>query len=58
MAWLLDAPPRLALGPRTPEHVRLRLDDGQLTRVFLLSVVALPLLVLLLGAGVWWVRRS
>jgi ABC-type transport system involved in multi-copper enzyme maturation permease subunit len=58
VAWLLDAPPRLALGPRTPEHVRLRLDDGQLTRVFLLSVVALPLLVLLLGAGVWWVRRS
>jgi ABC-type uncharacterized transport system involved in gliding motility auxiliary subunit len=58
VAWLLDLPPRIALGPRTPEHVRLRLDDGQLTRVFLLSVVALPLLVLLLGAGVWWVRRS
>jgi hypothetical protein len=58
VAWLLDTPPRIALGPRTPEHVRLRLDDGQLTRVFLLAVVALPLVVLLLGAGVWWVRRS
>ena len=45
-------------GPRTPEHLRLSLDDGQLTRVFLLSVIALPFCILLLGAGVWWVRRS
>jgi ABC-type transport system involved in multi-copper enzyme maturation permease subunit len=58
VAWLLKKEPRMAIGPRTPEHLRLRLDDGQVTRVFLYAVVALPLFVLLLGGGVFWVRRS
>jgi ABC-2 type transport system permease protein len=58
VAWLLKAEPRIAVGPRTPEHVRLTLDDGQVRRVFLLSVVLLPLFILLLGGGVWWVRRA
>jgi len=36
----------------------LSLDDGQLDRVFLVCVVGLPLLALLIGGGVFWVRRS
>jgi ABC-type transport system involved in multi-copper enzyme maturation permease subunit len=58
LAWLEHRPSRIALGPRPTEHVRLTLDDRQLSRVLVLCVVALPLLVLLLGAGVFWVRRS
>jgi ABC-type transport system involved in multi-copper enzyme maturation permease subunit len=58
VAWLIEAAPRIAIGPRIPEHQRLTLDDAQLGRVFLYAVVALPLLILLLGAGVYWVRRS
>jgi ABC-type uncharacterized transport system involved in gliding motility auxiliary subunit len=58
VAWLVEAAPRIAVGPRTPEHQRLTLDDRQLGRVFLYAVIALPLLVLLFGAGVYWVRRS
>jgi hypothetical protein len=58
VAWLLKKEPRIAIGPRTPEHLRLTLDDGQVTRVFLYAVIALPLFVLLLGGGVYWVRRS
>jgi ABC-2 type transport system permease protein len=58
VAWLLDLGPRVAIGPRTPEHLHLSLDDGQLTRIFLLSVIALPFCFLLLGAGVYWVRRA
>jgi ABC-2 type transport system permease protein len=57
-AWLLKREPRIAVGPRTPEQLRLSLDDGQLDRVFAICVVGLPLLMLLVGGGVFWVRRS
>jgi hypothetical protein len=58
VAWLLKAEPKIAIGPRTPEHLRLSLDDGQLRRIFWVCVVLLPLFALLLGGGVFWVRRS
>ncbi len=57
-AWLEQREARIAIGPRTPEQLRLSLDDAQLDRIFLLCVVGLPLLALLLGGGVWWVRRA
>jgi ABC-type uncharacterized transport system involved in gliding motility auxiliary subunit len=57
-AWLEHREPRIAIGPRPTEHVRLSLDDQQLSRVLWLCVMALPLLALLFGAGVFWVRRS
>lgn len=56
--WLEHREPRIAVGPRPTEHVRLTLDDAQLARVLWLCVIGLPLFVLLLGGGVWWVRRS
>ncbi|HEX8952321.1 MAG TPA: Gldg family protein, partial [Polyangia bacterium] len=58
LAWLEHREPRIAIGPRPTEHLRLSLDDRQLSRVLWLCVVALPLFVLLLGGGVFWVRRS
>ncbi|HEY7956293.1 MAG TPA: Gldg family protein [Polyangia bacterium] len=58
VAWLLDEAPKVAIGPRTPEHLRLALDDGQLRHVFYVCVLGLPLLALLLGAGVFLTRRS
>ncbi len=58
VAWLEHRPERIAIGPRPTEHLRLSLDDAQLSRVLAIAVGALPLLVLLLGAGVFWVRRS
>lgn len=56
-AWLVKAEPKIALGPRTVEHVRLRLDDAQLRRVFYVCVLGLPLFALFLGGGIYWVRR-
>ncbi len=47
-----------AIGPRTPEQLRLSLDDSQLRRIFWLCVLGLPLLALLIGAGIYWIRRS
>jgi hypothetical protein len=58
MAWLEHREPRIAIGPRPTEHVRLTLDDGALARVFFICVIGLPLLSLLVGGGVFWVRRS
>jgi ABC-2 type transport system permease protein len=58
VGWLLHEAPKVAIGPRTPEHLRLTLDDGQLRHVFWLCVVALPLTLLLLGLGIFWVRRA
>jgi len=58
LAWLEHRQERIAIGPRPTEHLRLTLDDRQLSHVLALCVGALPLFVLLLGAGVFWVRRS
>jgi ABC-type uncharacterized transport system involved in gliding motility auxiliary subunit len=55
--WLAGHDDRVAVGPKTPEHVQLVLDDAQLGRVFLISVVGLPALGLLLGLLVWRRRR-
>lgn len=57
-AWLEQRAPRIAIGPRPTEHLRLMLDDAKLARVLWLCVVGLPLFALLVGAGVFWVRRS
>ncbi|MDB4965544.1 MAG: ABC-type uncharacterized transport system [Myxococcales bacterium] len=58
LAWLEARPARIAIGPRATEHYKLTLDDKQLSRVLAICVIALPLLALLLGLGVFWVRRS
>jgi ABC-type transport system involved in multi-copper enzyme maturation permease subunit len=57
-AWLEHREPRIAIGPRPIEHVRLSLDDKQLARVLWVCVVGLPLFMLLIGGGVFWIRRS
>jgi len=59
LGWLapLAAAAPAAVGPKTPEHIRLLLDERQLSRVYLLTVVALPLLSLAAGLLVWWRRR-
>jgi ABC-2 type transport system permease protein len=58
VAWLLHAEPKIAVGPRTPEHLRLELDDAQLRRILWICVVGLPLFALLVGLGVLWARRA
>jgi len=58
LAWLEHREPRIAIGPRPTEHVRLTLDDAQLARVLWVCVVGLPLFMLLVGAGIFWIRRS
>jgi len=56
--WLADAPLTLAIAPHRPAELRLALTAEQQKRLFLTLVVGLPLLVLLLGIGVRWLRRT
>jgi ABC-2 type transport system permease protein len=58
VAWLANETPRIAIGPRTPEHLQLSLDEAQLRLILWVCVVGLPLFALLLGLGVFWVRRA
>lgn len=58
VSWLGGRERALGLPPRVPAQLRLSLDASELKRVFSGIVVGLPLVVLLLGCGVWWRRRT
>ena len=58
VTWLAGTQRSLGIAPQIPAQFRLSLDQGQINRVFWSAIFGLPLLVLLLGAGVWWRRRS
>ncbi len=56
--WLADVPLSLSIAPRKPLELRVKLTAAQEERLFLVLVLGLPGLVLLLGMGIRWVRRS
>lgn len=57
VVWLGGTRHEVTVAPQAFTQFRLALDAEQLGRVWWVNVVALPLLCLLLGAGVWWRRR-
>ena len=57
VAWLAGQQEKVAVGPRSAEHVRLALDEGQMVKVFAVSVLGVPLFILLCGVWIWWRRR-
>jgi hypothetical protein len=57
VVWLGGTRHEVTVAPQAFTQFRLALDAEQLGRIWWVSVVALPLLCLLLGAGVWWRRR-
>jgi ABC-2 type transport system permease protein len=58
VVWLGGARHEVTVAPQAFTQFKLALDADQLGRVFWVSVVALPLLCLFVGAGVWWRRRA
>lgn len=58
VVWLGGTRREVTVAPQAFTQFRLALDAEQLGRVWWVNVVALPLLCLLLGAGVWWRRRA
>ena len=55
--WLADTQVRFGVAAKRPEQLRLTIQDDQQTRLFLILVLAMPLMAALLGAGVLWLRR-
>lgn len=56
--WLIEEERLIGIGPKTLESLRLHLTGGQLSGIFWLSFVGLPLACGLLGVGMWLLRRK
>lgn len=57
MNWLTSDEDLISIRPKEPEDRRLNMTSRQMSLVFYESIVALPLLMVVLGLGVWWRRR-
>jgi ABC-type uncharacterized transport system involved in gliding motility auxiliary subunit len=56
--WLLEREALMAIAPKPIDDIRLVITREQLARVFWTVVVIVPGLVGVLGAAVWWQRRT
>ena len=56
--WLVERESLVGIAAKTPESVSLSLNAGQMSRIFWLTVVGLPALVVALGIFVYRRRRS
>ena len=55
--WLADREQLLAIAPKAPRTFTFNLSDAQMNEIVLLTVVGIPMLIALLGVGVWSLRR-
>jgi ABC-2 type transport system permease protein len=58
ITWLVDAPQSSAASAKQPSQIRLVLTAAQQQRLFVLLVLGVPLLILMLGVGIRWLRLS
>jgi ABC-type uncharacterized transport system involved in gliding motility auxiliary subunit len=57
MNWLSSDEDLISIRPKEPADRRLTLTRRQMSLVFYMSIVFLPLIVLGAGLSVWWKRR-
>ncbi len=57
MNWLTNDEDLIAIRPKDVEDRRLSLNQAQMGRILYTNVFGLPLLIIALGAWVWWKRR-
>ena len=55
--WLSSDEDLISIRPKDPESTPLNLSQSEMSRLFWLNVVLLPLAILALGIRVWWVQR-
>jgi ABC-type uncharacterized transport system involved in gliding motility auxiliary subunit len=55
--WLAQQENLISIRPRDPKDTRMTLTADQQTRVFWITVVIIPGLILLAGVQTWWRRR-
>lgn len=58
VAWLAEDPDLITIRPKDPEDQRLFLTGRQQAVVFGVALAVWPLLFVILGGVVWWMRRS
>jgi ABC-type uncharacterized transport system involved in gliding motility auxiliary subunit len=56
--WLIDQEQLIGISPKALESIKLNLTGGQLTNLFWISFLGLPMGFALLGVGVWFLRRQ
>jgi ABC-type uncharacterized transport system involved in gliding motility auxiliary subunit len=57
VSWLAQHEEMIAIRPREPEDRRITMTADQERRVFWLSIVIIPGLILIAGVHAWWRRR-
>jgi ABC-type uncharacterized transport system involved in gliding motility auxiliary subunit len=57
VSWLAQQENMIAIRPKDPEDRRITLNRDQQTRIFWLTVLIIPGLILLAGVQTWWRRR-
>ena len=55
--WLSSDEDLISIRPTDPENTPLNLTSSDMTRLFLLTVVGFPAVIVVLGISVWWRRR-
>ena len=55
--WLSSDEDLISIRPKDPENTPLNISASQMTRLFWFSVIGLPLVIILFGVRVWWIRR-
>jgi hypothetical protein len=55
--WLADREQLIAIAPKAARTFTLNLSHAQMNQIVLLTVAGIPLLIALLGLGVWSLRR-
>ena len=55
--WLSAEEDLISIRPKPPDAQRLNLTAQQMDRIFYLSLIGLPLLIVAAGTIVWWQRR-
>ena len=56
--WLIEQEQLIGISPKALESIKLNLTGGQLTNLFWISFLGLPMGFALLGVGVWFLRRQ
>ena len=56
--WLMNQEQLIGVSPKPIQALKLNLTGGQLKGLLFLSLLAMPLLCGVAGAGTWWLRRT
>lgn len=57
MNWLSSDEDLISIRPKDPEDRRLNMNRRQMSNIFYVSVIGIPLIIIAAGLSVWWRRR-